>query len=137
MVVCVAVAVVVAVVKLEDVLGLYDSQADTNANLPYLERIHGDDGVVVNRAVVEDARALMPFDASYRVVVGPHMRSEGTFTRMMIAAYLRYYLVPRPQVKDPPADWVFCFGCDRAELGAGFEVLSDGGDGILFGRMRS
>lgn len=41
---------------------------------------------------------------------------------------------PRRQTDSPDAPWVFCFGCDLAALGEGFEVLSDDGSGVIFGR---
>ncbi|MEX2049121.1 MAG: hypothetical protein WEB90_06050 [Gemmatimonadota bacterium] len=134
MVLCVASAAAIGLFRIDEVLGLFDWRSDQNAALAYLERIHGDDGVVANRQVVEDARALMPEDAAYRVLVGPHLRAANDSAGALISDYLRYLLVPRRQIETGPAEWVFCYGCELSELSEQFEVLSDGGDGTLFGR---
>jgi hypothetical protein len=74
----------------------------------------------------------MPDDATYRIVLGPRWDNlDGT----VAADFLRYFLLPRRDTDSRSAPWVFCYGCDRAEL-PGFEVLSKGRDGISFGRVR-
>jgi len=51
---CVLVAAVLGALKLDEALGLYDFRADENASLGYLERVYGDEGVVMSRSVVEE-----------------------------------------------------------------------------------
>ena len=48
--------------------------------------------------------------------------------------FLEGFLMPRHRVDSLDAPWVYCLGCDIATLGAGFHVLSDGGNGVMFGR---
>lgn len=66
-------------------------------------------------------------------MLGPRISGEHRFTRLVVADFLRYYLFPRRQTESPSAPWVLCYGCDPSSL-AGFEVLSDNGDGIVLGR---
>jgi hypothetical protein len=131
-----ALATLALLTRLESTLGLYDARADTNAEMSYLGRLYGDKEVVVGRDVVEDARALMPEEASFAVLVGPRLRAQGLYTQLMIKPYLRYLLVPRRLVDPEEADWVFCIGCDRSELPRGFEPLSADEVGVVFGRVR-
>ena len=133
---CVAAAVVLFVARLDEALGLFDFRADENASLAYLERVYADGGIVLSRDVVEEAIARMPRDASYRVVVGRRLTEEHRFTRVVVADFLRYFLLPRRQVAGP-AEWVFCYGCDQSALGDRFVVLADAGNGVLFGRIRT
>ena len=132
---CVAAAVLLGATRLQSVLGLYDYRADRNASLGYLERLYGDEGVVGSRHVVEDGASRMPEDVSYRVIVGPHMTGVDRFTPLIAADFLRYFLFPRRQVESGSARWILCYGCDVKALGPRFRVLSDGGNGILFGHI--
>jgi hypothetical protein len=134
--VCVALAALLAVARLDEALGLYDFRADTNASLGYLERAFADDGIVVSRAVVQDAAAWIPPGGSYRVVLGRRIPGEHRFTRLIVEDFLRYYLFPRRQTASRAAPWVLCFGCDTASLGPRFQVLSDNGNRVVFGRAQ-
>jgi hypothetical protein len=134
-VVCVAVAVVLAALRLDEVQGLFDFRADQNASLGYLDRLYADGGVAGSQRVVEDALAWMPPDATYRVLVGPHMTGVAPFTRLVAEDFLEYFLLPRRRAESEPTPWVFCYGCDVSALGPSFHVLSDGGNGVLFGRV--
>lgn len=128
-------AVGLAALRLDEVLGLFDFRADQNASLGYLDRLYADGGVAGSQRVVEDALALMPADATYRVVVGPHMTDVAPFTRLIAEDFLEYFLFPRRQAESGPTPWVFCYGCEVSTLGPSFRVLSDGGNGVLFGRV--
>lgn len=132
---CVLVAAALGALRLDEALGLYDFRADRNASLSYLERVQGDEGVVMSRAVVEEALAHMPENASYRVAFGPNLRNEHRFTRLAVEDFLAHYLLPRRQVDSPAAPWVLCYGCDVESLGAGFRVLARSEDGVVFGRL--
>ena len=85
--------------------------------------------------MLEDARLWMPEDATYRVVDGPaeHVATGLTSLR----TYLGVLLMPRRETQARSAPWVFCYGCTPSTLGAGYEVLSDSGHGLLFARRRS
>jgi hypothetical protein len=129
---CVLAVAASGIAKLDDTLGLFDYRADRNAGLRYLEREYGDRGWAADRTVIEDARLAMPPDATYRIVLGPRWDNlDGT----VAADFLRYFLLPRRDTEAAP--WVFCYGCDREALGEGFEVVSEGRDGIVFGRTNA
>jgi hypothetical protein len=131
-VVVVALAVVAGATRLDEALGLLDWRADVNASRSYLDRTYADDGLVVeSRRVVEDARLLMPEDATYRILIGAS--EAGVRFRDVAPDFLRYFLLPRRESDD--ATYVFCLDCDVAALGEDFEVLSEEG-GIVFGRQR-
>jgi hypothetical protein len=119
---------------MDEIMGLFDWRADRNAAQGYLEREYSDGGAVMSPEVVEVARRAMPDAARYRVVLGDGLVGEGRFTRLIVADFLRYFLLPRRQA--PGASWVFCYGCDSTRLGGRFEVLADGGNGVVFGRVR-
>jgi hypothetical protein len=133
---CVALATALGALRLDEVLGLFDWRADRNAARGYVERLYADEGIAGSRSVVEDAIAWMPTDARYRVLVGPHMSVENNFTRLLAPDFLRFLLLPRRQTQSASAEWLFCYGCDAAELPGRFEVLSNGGNGVRFGRLR-
>lgn len=136
-VLCVVIACALSIARIDQVLGLYDYRADRNASLTYRDRLLGEPfDIVGSQKVVDEASLWMPEDAKYRVLVGPNMRPESTLTRELAPAFLEFLLLPRDQTDSLSAPWVFCYGCDRSELGGRFEVLSDGGNGIVFGRIR-
>jgi hypothetical protein len=133
---CVALAGLTAAGRLDDTIAVFDFVADANAGRSYTERTYpGVAWVAGSSAVLEEARLRMPKDATYRVVEGP------AFGSAKYSGFGRYFLLglllPRRQVDDESAEWAFCYGCDEATLGDRFEVLSDSGDGFLFGRMTS
>ena len=69
------------------------------------------------------------------MVVGPRLGEGNRFTSVVIAEFLDYFLLPRRQVDDVSAHWVFCYGCDIARLGKRYEPLTDAGNGVSFGRL--
>ena len=134
---CVVVACAFGFARIDEMLGLFDYRADRNASLTYRDRLYGEPfDIVGSQKVVEEARLWMPESSSYRVLVGQQKRVQSGVRRDLAPAFLEFLLMPREQTESPSAPWVFCYGCDRSELGAGFEVLSDGGNGIVFGRVR-
>lgn len=95
----------------------------------------GGNALVVDKAALYEARALIPEDETYRVVAGPRVKGATELTEPYIDQYARSFLMPRrPSVA---ARWVLCYGCDVASLGDGFEVLWDNDAGILLGRSAS
>jgi hypothetical protein len=133
-VVCVLVAAFAGLARLDETLGLFDWRADRNASLTYLDREYGDRGWALDRWVIEDARLWMPEDASYGIVLGPRWDN---LDGQVAADFLKYFLLPRREESADRAPWVFCYGCDVAQLDPRFEVLSRGRAGILFGRVRA
>jgi hypothetical protein len=134
-VLCAAVATLLCIHRLDQVMGLFDFRADRNAAQGYLERVYADDGVVHSRRIVEEARANMPDDAAYAVVVGPGLRGGNRFTPLVVGEFLNYFLLPRRQVGLDRADWVFCYGCDTRTLGRRFVQVARAPGGVSFGRL--
>jgi hypothetical protein len=134
-VLCAVVATLLCLHRLDQVMGLFDFRADRNSAQGYLERLYADDGVVRSRRVVEAARARMPDDAAYAVVVGDELGAGNRFTPLVAAEFLNYFLLPRRQVDVATADWAFCFGCDPQTLGRRFEPVARAPGGISFGRL--
>lgn len=132
-VICVALSAAIVPAALIDALRGNDSWADRYASLGYTERSVPSDEAVGSHKVAEDARLWMPEDASYRIVSAPDLSGP---LEWAAPDFLANFLLPRRQTDSHDAEWIFCYRCDTTELGDGFETLSDGGDGILFGRMK-
>lgn len=130
--ICVLLGLVVLPGTLTDALDGNRFWADRNAGLGYMERSVPFAEAVGSPEVAEDARLWMPEDARYRIVQAPDLSGP---LQWAAPDFLASFLLPRRQTEDEDAAWVFCYSCDRAELGGDFEVLSDSGDGILFGRI--
>ena len=132
-VLCVAIALGTAVVKLPDVLGVFDARADANAALTYAQRSHTHpEWAPESGNVLETARLWMPEDAEYRVVYGPGFDHDvsADFTHH----FLYGFLLPRHPTRSERAPWVFCYGCDEQTL-AKLEVLAAVEGGPTFGRV--
>ena len=133
-VLCVGLALVVAASRyFSDALDGSDFWADRHSALDYTTRSVPPEEAVGSKKVVEDARLWMPEDASYRIVAAPDLQGP---LQWAAPDFLAGFLLPRRQTESDDTPWVFCYLCDQAELGERFEVLSDGGNGVLFGRMR-
>jgi hypothetical protein len=133
-VICIGLAVVVGAARyFSDALSGSAFWADRHSALDYATRSEPPESAVGSKKVVEDARLWMPEDAVYRIVTAPGL--EGPL-QWAAPDFLAGFLLPRRQTESTDAHWVFCYQCDPAELGDRFEVLSDGGNGILFGRIR-
>lgn len=132
-VLCIAVALGTAVVKLPDVLGVFDQRADANSELTYAQRSHTHpEWAPEGGNVLETARLWMPEDAEYRVVFGPDFDRKQTvdFTRHLLVGFL----LPRRPTHSASTPWVFCYGCDEQMLGQ-LEVLASVEGGPTFGRV--
>ena len=134
----VTVAATWGVLSLSYALDFYDDKADHFASLEPRARQYGEwSGVpVVIREpdVVEDARAAMSPDATYRVLTGPKWVpsyvSDASDT--VEADFLRFYLLPRRQTDDQSARWIFCLGCDLPALGSSARVVAGRSGGMQF-----
>lgn len=118
----------------DDALPGMDVWASLNSRQTYLERTFPPDEFIGSGHVAEDARLWMPADAHYRVVVGPE--KENTPWGWAAPNFLAGFLFPRRRDESDASPWIFCLGCDVSALGERFEPLSDGGNGVIFGRIR-
>jgi len=112
-----------------DALPGQDHWASLNSGQTYAQRTFPSDEFIGSGHVAEDARLWMPRDATYRIVVGS--KDENSAWGFAAPHFLEGFLFPRHRV-DAAAPWELCLGCDASQL----EVLSDGGNGVLFGRSR-
>jgi hypothetical protein len=103
--------------------------ASLNSSETYNQRTFPSDEFIGSGHVAEDGRLWMPRDATYTVVVGEKL--QNTAWGFAAPHFLEGFLFPRHRV-DSAAPWVFCLGCDAANV----HVLSDGGNGVVFGRTR-
>jgi hypothetical protein len=102
-----------------------------NAALSYIERSVPPADAVGSSKVAEDARLWMPQNARYRVVIGPNLSGPLPWST---PEFLTTFLLPRRQTGSADARWIFCVHCSRSQLNP-IDVLSDSGDGIVFGRV--
>ena len=108
--------------------------ADENSALSFQDRaIAGGNGVVVTQDALVYAKAVIPRDASYQVVMGPNLPDQKRQFLAFVPDFFRYYLMPRRPSN--AATWIVCYGCERARLGGRFQVVADLGDGIAVGRL--
>ncbi len=132
-VLCVAVALGTAFVKLRDVLGVFDQRADANSTLTYPQRSHTHpEWSPEGGNVLEAGRLWMPEDAEYRIVFGP------SFDRKLAVDFTRHflvgYLLPRRPTDSDRAPWLFCYACDEQTLER-LEVIAAAEGGPTFGRV--
>ena len=136
-VICVAVTALTAAGRLDDTIAVFDFVADANAQRSYTERTYPElSWVAGSSTVLEEARLRMPKDATYRVVEGPRVDNA---TVLGIRPLLPARAAPAETSRwttSPPSG---CSATDATQstLGDRFDVLSDSGDGFLFGRMTS
>lgn len=134
-VVFLVVATTVAVaVRYASVLRELGDDASRNSALSFSDReIAGGNGLVADQAAVYAARSLIPEDQTYNVVVSPDFPAGSAETVGHVAAYYRYFLMPRRTAETAP--WVVCYGCDRAEYGPSAKVVWRGSDEISIVRI--
>jgi len=77
------------------------------------------------------ARATIPEDATFSVVVGEDVEVATPQTITAMPSYTAYFLLPRRLVDEPEAEWVLCYGCEPP---AGTEVVWEGTDGRILRR---
>lgn len=106
--------------------------ASLNSSQSYAARTFPSDEFIGSGRVAEDARLWMPRDAAYRIVVGA--KYGNTPWGWAAPNFLAGFLFPRHRDDSAASRWVFCLGCDVSALGGHFAVLSDGGNGVVFGR---
>jgi hypothetical protein len=113
----------------------FDNAATKNSTLSFDDReLAGGNSILVDQAVAYEARALIAPTATYRVRVGPNLRHATPLTETYVESWLRYFLMPRRPSFG--ARWIVCYGCDRTELGASYDVRWQDSNGISIGRLR-
>lgn len=133
---CVAITVAFGLVYLVRAVDRLGDDASRNASYNYDDReFAGGNAIVTDKRALYEARASIPEDETYRVVVGPGLVGGTDLTRDYVDQYARYFLMPRLPAED--ARWILCFGCDLGELGTGFEVLWRDETGAALGRLNS
>jgi hypothetical protein len=109
--------------------------AVANASLSYADRdIAGGNSVIADQLLAYEARAILPRDAAYRVVVGARLTKRASLSTASVPGWFRYFLMPRRQ--DDGAKWVVCYGCDPAQLSAPYEPLWSDEFGLSVGRLK-
>jgi hypothetical protein len=126
---CVVVIAAFGLVYLLRAVDRLDDTASTNASMNFDDReFGGGNSLVVDKRALYEARSLIPEDGRYRVVAGPAVDGATDLTEPYIDQYARYFLMPRRP--DPSAEWILCYGCDRAGLERPADVVWDNGGGI-------
>ena len=126
---CVLLATGFAVVYFVKIVDRLDGTAAGNASMNFDDReFGGGNSLVVDKRALYEARSLIPEDGRYRVVAGPGVDGATDLTEPYIDQYARYFLMPRRP--DPSAEWILCYGCDRASLERPIDVVWDNGGGI-------
>jgi hypothetical protein len=131
-VLCVAVALGYGVVYWVKGVDRLHDDARSRAALSFDDREFAGGNALVSNAPLYEARALIPEDETYRYVVGAGLEGEDATLAIQVGDYLRYFLMPRRRADDAP--WVFCYRCEPAELGEGFEIVYRDEERILIGR---
>lgn len=134
-VLCVLAACLLGGGRLDDAVAVFDFTADTNVAATFNQRTYPEIVELQEAArVFEDARLWMPEDATFRVVDGPRAQE---LVSGPVRTFLDVLLMPRRRTEDESTRWLFCYGCTRRALDAGYDVLSDSGHGFLFARRRA
>jgi len=132
--VLVAVAALVVVVRLPGVIEDLEREASDNSALSYADReVAGGNGVVADQSAVYAARALIPENETYHVAVSPDFEGGSNLTVPYAESYYQYFLMPRRPAQD--ASWLICYACDLAEHGDGATMVWQGGEGVSIVRI--
>src|SRR4029450_6975639 len=103
--------------------------ATTNSALSYDDReIAGGNRLIVAQTGAYAARRLMPEDAEYRFIIGSGLHKRTPLTENNAEGWFQSFLMPRPP--QPGANWIICYGCERAQIGGSSVVRWHDEDGI-------
>jgi len=126
---CVTVAIAFGFVYFVRTVDRLGDTARTNASTNFDDReFAGGNSLVVDKRALYEARALIPEDESFHVVAGPGVEGATELTEPYIDQFARFFLMPRRPAAD--ADWIICYGCDRATIDRPTAVVWDSGSGI-------
>jgi hypothetical protein len=107
---CVGLAVGAVLIRYPQAIRDLTRAARENAALSYSDReIGGGNAVLPGQEVMYQARARIPEDATYEVVVGPPVEGWTELTETYASAYATHFLLPRRPA--PGAPWILCFNC--------------------------
>jgi len=110
-----------------------DGIASESSGLDYADRdIAGGNGVIVDQAAAYMARAMIPENASYRVLVDKRVPDATDLTKPFAWLYYQYFLIPRRQRDD--ARWIVCIGCNLARDAPAAHELWHDDQGISIAR---
>jgi hypothetical protein len=130
----VAVSLVLVVIELPKRLRELGDIAGANASLSFADReIAGGNSVLADQQLAYEARAIIPRGAPYRLVIGPKVTKQASLSTASLPGWLRYFLMPRRESNS--AQWVICYGCDPAALGARYVSLWHDEYGISVGHL--
>jgi hypothetical protein len=130
---CSVCALAVLVYEIPHAVSTLGDEAGANAALSLADReIGGGNSIVVDQAAAYESRALIPADATFRVVIGPNVKGATSLTVPAASAWFSYFLMPRRQAGGAP--WVICYGCDTSKLGHYRELWHDD-NGISIGMV--
>jgi hypothetical protein len=133
-VLCVALTLAVGGVHYLQAISQLGDTASSNSSLSFDDReIAGGNSIVVDQRAPYEARALIPVNDSYHVVVGSSLHQWTELTQGYVAQWLTYFLMPRRPKEN--AKWIICYGCDSTTLGSGYEVRWRDREGISIGRL--
>lgn len=134
-VLCVGLSIVFGAIYFPRALSDFDDTASNNASLSYSDReVAGGNGIVADQEAVYQARAIIPRNATYRVVTGSALKNPTPLTLAFVETWYRSFLMPRRTALD--ARWIICYGCEVSKLGGPYAVLWQDDDGISIGRLQ-
>ena len=127
-------ATVAVLVRYPSLLRELDVGASRNSALSYSDReIAGGNGLVADQTAAYAARAIIPEDDDFNVVVDPGYAAGSDLTVDYVASYYRYFLMPRRLAEAAP--WIICYGCDLGEYGSSAKIVWQGSDDISIVRV--
>lgn len=85
----------------------------------------------IDREFVQAAKAYVGPTDTFAVATGPNVTTSSSVTLGFLATYLRSELLPAALAEPDSADWVLCFGCDRAPYSSYEAVWSREGLAVL------
>jgi hypothetical protein len=130
----VSVATVAVIVRYPAVLRELDRDASRNSSLSYADReVAGGNGLVADQTALYEARARIPENETYHVVVGADYEGGSDLTVPYVDSYYRYFLMPRRPAED--AQWLICYGCDLERYVSRNEVVWESDKGISIARL--
>ena len=131
---CAVTSALLALVYLPQAIDRFDDRARFDAAMNFDDReFAGGNAIVVDKAALYEARASIPEDETYRVVVGPELKGATALTSDYIEQFARYFLIPRRPADG--ASWVLCYGCDPHALGGRFDEVWRDDAGIELVRL--
>ena len=110
MLLCVGAAAVATLVRYPAAIFDLNDLARRNAAQSYTDReIAGGNSVIPSQQLMYEARARIPEDETYEVVVGEPLEGWSDLTSDHAAGFARYFLFPRRSA--PGAPWLLCLNC--------------------------